>query len=284
MPFESVRRRGLRYRPPFQSLDKPAWIFLQIKIIISLVFEFAGFIRLVRNWYAPLLTRFSPFAARDTEVEARTRDGLRYIIRPKRGELSILNEVLYHDIYARQLPMNGIVIDIGAHVGVFSVYAGAKGNTVICYEPHPENYTRVQRNIKLKSLENVTSFEQAISDNRGTRELSIHATKTYGHTLYPPNRQDHGTTTIVETTTLDDIFSSNGLRHVDLLKMHCEGAERAILTGASQTTLEKIDKIAIKHTGYYDTELEEVLRSRGFEVMRGNREMIYAAREGASLI
>ncbi len=117
MAFENVRRQGIRYRLPFESFNKLTWILLQIKTIVSLIFEFAGFVRLVRNWYTPLFVRLSPFAARDTEVEARMRGGLRYIIRPKRGELSILNEVLYHDIYARQLQVSGTIVDIGAHIG-----------------------------------------------------------------------------------------------------------------------------------------------------------------------
>ncbi len=74
-------------------------------------------------------------------------------------------------------------------------------------------------------------------------------------------------------------FSSNGLEQVDLLKMHCEGAERDSLTYASRTTLEKIHKIAIKHTAYDDAELEMFLSARGFDVRGGDREAIYAVQE-----
>ncbi|MGZ4905115.1 MAG: FkbM family methyltransferase [Halobacteriota archaeon] len=279
MPFENVRRRKLHYGLPFQLLHGSTWILLQIKIIVSLVFEFVGFVRLVRNWYVPLFVRFSPLATRDTEIEVRTRGGLRYIVRPKRGELSILNEVLYHDIYARQFLVNGTVVDIGAHIGVFAAYAGTKSDAVICYEPHHENYTLLLRNTQLNSLINVTSFRQAVGDTKGMRKLSVHATKSYGHTLYPYDRYNHAGTMVVETVTLEDIFSSNRLEHIDLLKVHCEGAERDILMHAPQTILEKIDKIAIKHSGRNDVELEAFLSTRGFEVRRGDREMIYAVRK-----
>ena len=84
---------------------------------------------------------------------------------------------------------------------------------------------------------------------------------------------------VVETITLEDIFSSNRLEHIDLLKVHCEGAERAILTHAPQTILDRIDKIAIKHSGRNGAELASFLITRGFEVRRGDREMIYAMRK-----
>ncbi len=280
MRFENVRPQKLRYGLPFQCLYAVAWGLQQTKAIISLVFEFIGLVRLISNWYAPLFVRFSPFAARDTEAEIRMRNGLEYIICPKRGELSILNEVLYHSIYERQFPIRGTVVDVGAHVGIFAVYAGARSDTVICYEAHDANYARTLRNVRLNSLPNVLAFQQAIGGSRAMRKLSLHATTSYGHTLYPEDDYNGADTMMVKTITLEDIFSSNRLQHVNTLKLHCEGAEYEILANASQAVLEKIDTIVIKHSGYNCTELGTFLNARGFEVKYGDRDMIYATREG----
>ncbi|MDD1720823.1 MAG: FkbM family methyltransferase, partial [Euryarchaeota archaeon] len=233
---------------------------MQIRVGIARFLELIGFIKLVRNWYAALLLRFSPFATRDTEVEIETRGGLRYVLRPKRGEISILNEVLYHNIYARQFPVKGVVVDIGAHIGVFTVYAGTVSDRVICYEPHRDNYELLERNVLLNSLANVVPFQQAVGDSARVRELSLHATKSYAHTFYPQDGHNEAETVAVETITLGDIFSSNQLEHVDFLKMHCECAELGILTHEPHAVLSKIDTIAIKHSGCNDTELVAFLQ------------------------
>jgi FkbM family methyltransferase len=44
--------------------------------------------------------------------------------------------------------------DIGANVGVYSLYAGIKGHTVLSFEPSPANYYLLSRNIEINKLDN----------------------------------------------------------------------------------------------------------------------------------
>ena len=246
------------------------------KRIFAMALGFFALVATLRNWHLVLLTRISPFAKREKEVLAETRDGLRCILRPKKGELSILNEVLYHKIYTEQFPINGVIVDIGAHVGLFTIYAASRSEKVLCYEPDPCNSEVLKRNVELNSLKNVKIFQQAVGDHKGTRKLSVCATKSYGHTLYKSDASDLAGTIDVESTTLRDILASNGLKRIDFLKVHCEGAEREIFSHAPKEVLEKVNSVVIKYSGSNSEELVEILLKHGFRTICGDRRTIFA--------
>jgi FkbM family methyltransferase len=250
----------------------------KVKAIAALMGVFIGFIVLVQNWYLPLFVRFSPFASKDTESLVTTRNGLRYVLRPKMGDLSILNEILRNDLYS-QRPVNGTVVDIGAHIGVFALQVGASSDTVICYEPHPRNFELLQKNIAINALNNVKAIQQAVSDARGIKGLSVFKTKSYGHTFYPSNGCDFVNAIDVESVTLADVLRANGLDRIDFLKMHCEGAELDILVHTPQDVLDRIGTILIKYSRD-GAKIADVLTSRGFVVTWGQRATLCAVNNG----
>ncbi len=252
--------------------------FSNVKRMAALISASTGFVALVRNWYLPIFIRFSPFASMDTEALVTTRNGLKFFLRPKMGDLSILNEILRHELYSQQSPVNATVVDIGAHIGVFAVQASASSDTVICYEPHPRNFELLEKNIAINALNNVKAFRQAVSDARGTKRLSVFEKKSYGHTFYPSNGRDFVNAIDVESVTLADVLSSNGLDRIDFLKMHCEGAELDILTHAPQDVLDRVGIILITYARD-GPEIADLLTARGFLVAWGQRGTLRAVNQ-----
>jgi FkbM family methyltransferase len=241
--------------------------------------ESIGFVMLVRNWYLPLFIRFSPFASADAEALVTTRNGLKCILRPKKGDLSILNEILRRDLYSQWSPVNGTVVDIGAHIGVFATRASASSSTVICYEPHPRNFELLQKNIAINELNNVKAVRQAVGDTRGIKRLSVFEPKSYGHTFYPWNGHDFVSTIDVKSVTLADVLRYNGLDRIDFLKMHCEGAEFDILAHTPQDVLDRVGTILIKYSRD-SAKIADMLTSRGFTVTWGQRATLCAINNG----
>ena len=252
--------------------------FSNVKRIAALMSAFIGIVVLVRNWYLPLFIRFSPFTSRDTEALVTTRNGLKYVLRPKMGDLSILNEILRNDLYS-QWPVYGTVVDIGAHIGVFAVHASASSDRVVCYEPHPRNFELLQKNIAINALNNVKAIRQAVGYTRGVKRLSVYGPKSYWHTFYPCNGHDFVSTIDVESVTLADVLRSNGLDCIDFLKMHCEGAEFDILAHTPQDVLDQIDKIIIKYA-QDGTKIADELIARGFVITWGGRGTLCAVHNG----
>ncbi len=259
-------------------MSKLKRLFSNVNGIGALMNAFIGLIVLVRNWYLPLFIRLSPFASTETEALITTRNGLKYVIRPKKGDISILNEILRNDLYS-QWPVNGTVVDIGAHIGVFGIQASASSDTVICYEPHPRNFELLQKNIVINAFNNVTALRQAVSDARGNKGLWVSEKKSYGHTFYPSKDRGFVDTIDVESVTLKDVLSSNGLNSIDFLKMHCEGAELDILTHTPQNVLDRVGTIVIKYARD-GAKIADVLTARGFEVTWGKRGTLRAVNKG----
>lgn len=74
-----------------------------------------------------------------------------------------------YDFVKRIINEFDLVLDIGANVGIFSVYA-AKANTtarIYSFEPSGEAFARLNQNIKANNLENVTTYNVAVADKTG---------------------------------------------------------------------------------------------------------------------
>jgi FkbM family methyltransferase len=278
VPSKHRVRRDALHQIPSPLVRELKRLFSNIRGIAALMSEFIGFVVLVRNWYLPLFIRFSPFASEDAEALVTTRNGLKCVLRPKRGDLSILNEILHNDLYS-QWPVNGTVVDIGAHIGVFALQASASSDTVICYEPNPRNFELLQKNIAINALNNVKAFQQAVSDARGIKGLWVSEKKSYGHTFYPSNGRSFVNAIDVESVTLADVFSSNGLDRIDFLKMHCEGAELDILTHTPQDVFDRVGAIVVKYA-QDGAKIADVLAARGFTVAWGQRGTLRAVNTG----
>jgi FkbM family methyltransferase len=121
----------------------------------------------------------------------------------------------------------GTVIDIGAHIGTFTLQAArAVGDTgkVYAYEPHPQSYRLLLTNITINNLENVYA-EQVAIDGSALNMRSLYLSSiTRGHSL--THRYNEGEQIFVPSQKL---FIPLGC---DLLKMNCEGSEFEIIDNA----------------------------------------------------
>lgn len=119
------------------------------------------------------------------------------------------------------------VVDIGAHVGVVSVYLAKKyGVRVHAFEPVKENYDRLLHNVAANGVESlVTSYNMAVTgDGREVHLPAGSKTNSGGLSIY---QSQNGT--VAQSMTLAQILEIVG--PVALLKIDCEGAEYEILEG-----------------------------------------------------
>jgi FkbM family methyltransferase len=152
-----------------------------------------------------------------------------------------------------QLEPNDVIVDVGAHIGVFSYLCHILGSRAIyCYEPWPDNFHGLQRN--LATLSGVHLFRAAVwrsdeaapggrlvisgphGENTGAcsvlaggeplRFLRGHETQT-----------DDSAKRTARSVPLDDILSR--FERVRLLKLDCEGSEFPILLTSMQ--LHRVD-------------------------------------------
>ena len=128
-----------------------------------------------------------------------------------------------------------IVVDAGAHVGVFTRWALKQGaERVIAIEPNPDNIICLERNFAEEiTAGKVTLVKAGIWDEVDNLELRIHDHITSRSTLMGMSGISHAVT--VPVRPLDAVLSELGVDRVDFIKMDIEGVERRALEGARQT-------------------------------------------------
>jgi FkbM family methyltransferase len=129
-----------------------------------------------------------------------------------------------------------VVIDIGAHVGYFSLLAarrvGPQGK-VYSFEPDPTNYRLLRENIDANGYLNITATQKAVSKALGSARLMLSSQDNGTHSLYGQDGGDAGIV-IVDLVSLDGFLEDEGWPKVDLIKMDIEGAEMDALEGMSR--------------------------------------------------
>jgi len=184
-----------------------------------------------------------------------------------------------YDYFGYRVTPGEVVVDIGANIGTFSLYAATVcgASRVISFEPFPDNYRVLSNNIQRNELRNVTCVNQAVAGNRGLRTLRLDATDSGSHSLLIGS-VERGFE--VECCMLDDVFERFGLTKIDYLKMDCEGAEYEVLENAIPK-LQRIGRISMET---HDTperkaeDLEALLCRHGFEVRLFGGSRLYATR------
>ncbi len=155
-----------------------------------------------------------------------------------------------------------VVLDLGAHVGVVSIYIASHhpGVTVYAFEPVAANFERLRRNVEANGVEgNVVCVNVAVTgDGRDLALVGNLAHNSGGATAFGPSAGRAGPTATgtgdrekarVESMTLQEIFDEYvGPGRCKLLKIDVEGAEYEILQ-ADPELLDRVDYLSAEfHT------------------------------------
>ncbi len=130
---------------------------------------------------------------------------------------------------------NDVMIDIGAHVGIVSIYVAKKYPFVKIYafEPIPDNYEHLTANLRLNDVYNVVPHNLAVtSDGRKFDMLVNFANNSGGATGHLRDmRLSNHFYYVVDSIPFDNIFDNYDITACKLLKIDCEGTEHEIIRG-----------------------------------------------------
>ena len=141
---------------------------------------------------------------------------------------------------------NDIVIDAGAHMGLFSIFCAYKEvKKVYAFEPQKLVQEILNNNIHLNSLEDkVQSIFYGISDRKIIKELFHSFDSTAGASTVL-KRNDIIDSEKVQCIDLDSWVIENNIPRIDFIKADIEGAERELLLGATKVLKEFYPRLAI---------------------------------------
>jgi len=186
----------------------------------------------------------------------------------RKEDKAVINEVFYENSYkVDQIREEALVIDIGAHIGTFSLRcAKEKGCAVYAYEPYLPSFSILLKNISENHLENrIKAFNLAVAGCRKSRIFYSIPHSLASNTLYKP--LNVATDELeVNCVTLRDVFLNNDLTGCDVLKIDCEGAEKEIFCDEFKTCIGQASLILLEWHNYDGAYYAEYLKKMGYLV------------------
>lgn len=209
--------------------------------------------------------------------------------RPYSIDGSALNEVWFERSYdpnAFGIPFDWSsathIIDIGGHIGTFTLFAAEKSPQarIVTLEPEKENYGLLCDNVALNNLQKrVTVHNVGLGDGQPITLYTFpedHGGNSISRT------SENGIPAIIETMSLQTIFDRHSIDVCDYLKIDCEGAEYEALYALPPAYFKRIRMIGLEyhHFSHNPTHssdhLQRHLEANGMTVVRHKKSMMLA--------
>lgn len=172
-----------------------------------------------------------------------------------------------------------VVVDAGANMGLFSVGAASRGAHVYAFEPMPRalEYLKATVDLNRSLVGSISIVPLALME--ASREISFtDDPDNLGGSSAVLTRS--GTNISVHGTSLDEWVRSNGISRVDFIKADIEGAERNLLSGATDVLRRFKPKLSIctYHLPDDPEVLEQIIRAANPDyVIRHGEHKLYAS-------
>lgn len=131
------------------------------------------------------------------------------------------------DFAKLNLDKKAVVLDVGANIGITAAILSQIAGTVHAFEPQPEVYSLLTKNVQENILANVKTWNFAVGSAPGSAHFS--GSSAYGFISDDRNAPE------VEIITIDDFVKAHDLERVDLIKIDVEGFEPHVIKGALKT-------------------------------------------------
>lgn len=196
-----------------------------------------------------------------------------------RNDITIYTSSNPHDIitfvvvfakkdYGR-IKKESIVIDVGANIGIFTLYAILNGAShVEAFEPCSEAYNILKLNIEKNGFKNQVNLNKlAVGDKYNSIVKISKKSSPYNFISEKNLSSESSDLEEVKVTTLDRALEK--FKKIDLIKMDCEGAEFIIFPTLTKNFLDKTKEIRMELHGSLD-KLISGLNYQPFKIVKKN--------------
>ncbi len=225
----------------------------------------------------------------DREVTFRL-SGARWRIRRASAQLGGIHDVWIDNEYGAfdgfRVRSGGVVLDIGANVGAYTIWQATKGGPngrVVSVEAAPSTVAVLRGNIALNALEDrVSVVEAAAWSSGGTVEFDADPRRSSTNSIAHgrPTADPAAERRQVAAVTLHDLVCRDefGSTDIDVCKIDVEGAELEILRGASRQDLRRIRRFVIEVDGQTEADVRTRMADVGFAFVGRRKNVVYFGR------
>ena len=140
------------------------------------------------------------------------------------------------------------LIDLGANIGLFSMFVAPVCERVVSVEPTPSHFALLNELVDLAGIKNIEPHNLAIGVEDGEAEFNIHERNSTMNSFITHRTDPHsGVTVKVKTKTLNSLIDSLDMDRVGFVKMDIEGFENEVVFEESfEEALTKIDGLYVE--------------------------------------
>lgn len=133
------------------------------------------------------------------------------------------------------LDKNAVIFDVGANLGWYGININKRFPScqVHFFEPVPETYNRLLKNIELNDLKICYSNKFGLSNHTAEERFYYDVTASGASSMADLRELDSTQQIIVEMMRLDDYAKQTNLQQLDFIKCDVEGAELFVYQGGN---------------------------------------------------
>lgn len=209
-------------------------------------------------------------------------------------------EFMYNEIYVKQeylrhglsLDDAACVFDIGANIGLFTLFVKARNPRAIvhAFEPIPETCDVLRRNVELHHLTDVYIHNIGLGSQVAAQQTFTYYPNMAGSSTATPaikkaqreqmerDAGEAGKANVdfllateprtAPVQTISSFLDEHDIPMIDFVKMDVEGSELAILQGIAEKHIPRIRQFAMEtHTPQLTQEVRALLTRMGFKVV-----------------
>ncbi len=170
------------------------------------------------------------------------------------------------ELFLQALRADADLIDVGAHLGYYSLWCSPRVHRIHAFEPDPRNLDWLETNAR--RAPNVTIVRSAVSDFTGMVAITQHFSSAQTHIAASIGTADgEGAVLNVACTRLDDYWEAQGRPAICALKVDVEGHENTVFGGAIELmkACQPVWLVETSRNNY--RQVEPLLTGLGYEVL-----------------
>lgn len=172
----------------------------------------------------------------------------------------------------KRLAQQGVMLDVGCHHGESAEAFAEFGWQIHCFEPHPANWPIIESRV-LAKYPKIHLIRTAVGEQQEQGRVFYTSPESSGISSLHAFRESHQASFSVDIQTLAAYCNSQGLRHVDFLKIDTEGFDLFVLKGVDWQAIKprvvvcEFEDNKTRSLGYLFSDMAEFLVQRGYRVI-----------------